>query len=220
MILECKNKGNNKSITTGKEYEVINETETRYAILNDKGIQANYAKNLFQNAVKEVVIPVIDGLDIETSVTLDNNMLNFKINVKIEGQDDFVLNSGRIMNFNESHISCGIYTLSELNALMTFMTRFQHQFTSYLSSKINIFTVNEDIDFDEIYQEIADSLIQDLIEYATGKFLFLLLSTNINNNQAHNQLIQNSLDKASEAELSGTNPNSNNNIELWVLKCN
>ena len=51
MILKCINTGTNKSITEGLAYELVNETETRYSLINDKGIQKNYSKDLFEEVV-------------------------------------------------------------------------------------------------------------------------------------------------------------------------
>lgn len=45
--IECIKLGSVVSLTVGNVYEIISETENRYSILNDKGVQANYGKNLF-----------------------------------------------------------------------------------------------------------------------------------------------------------------------------
>lgn len=50
--ITCKKLGTVVSLTVGKTYEIISETENRYAILNDKGVQANYGKNLFNDPVE------------------------------------------------------------------------------------------------------------------------------------------------------------------------
>lgn len=220
MKKECINIGGNKSITLGNEYEIISETETRYTLLNDKGVQKNYSKNLFEDIVIAApVIPVLDGFDVETSVTSQHGMVNFEIVIKLENNQDFVF--GRyILNVTESNISCGIYTASGVDGLMSYMTNFKDDFESYLEQNKNLFTIDEDFDFEEAYQEISDSLIEDLINSLSKKFLFLLLSTNINNNGDYNELIINSLNQFSEEPLLGINPNSNNDITLWILKCN
>ena len=43
----CRKTGNTKSISVNTSYTTISETEKRYTLVNDKGIQANYCKSLF-----------------------------------------------------------------------------------------------------------------------------------------------------------------------------
>ena len=44
MRIICENVGKNVSISVGTTYDVISETEKRYTIINDKGIEKNYCK--------------------------------------------------------------------------------------------------------------------------------------------------------------------------------
>lgn len=221
MKLQCKNKGNNKSITTGKEYEVINETEARYSIINDKGIQANYAKNLFSKAIEIIPeIPIIDGLEAETSINNENEDLGFMITIKIDGVNDYVFEKDNVLNILESPISCGIQLVSGLDELMNFVNEFKDDFRDYLDENIKNFKIDEDLDFDTFYKEIAELLIIDLIEEYKGSCLYLLLSTNIENNPNYNIEIIQYLNQISEVDLFGANPNSGNDIQLWILKCN
>lgn len=221
MTLQCKNKGNNKSITTDKEYEVINETETRYSIINDKGIQANYAKNLFIEAVEIIPqIPIIDGLEAETSIVNEAGEPGFIITIKIDGQEDYIFDGEKILDISESCISCGIKTVEGLDVLMKFMNDFEEYFDNYLDENIKNFKIDEDFDFDSFYKEIAELLITDLIEDYQNECLFLLLSTNVANNGSYNTNIIESLNANSEIDLFGINPNTDNDIKLWILKCN
>ena len=59
MKITCKNKGANKLISVDTEYEVINESETRYTILNDSGVQKNYAKKLFDVVEEDEPEPAV-----------------------------------------------------------------------------------------------------------------------------------------------------------------
>jgi len=222
MKLQCKNKGNNKSITTGKEYEVINETETRYSIINDKGIQANYAKNLFSKAVEIIPeIPIIDGFEAETSfINNEDELPGFKIIIKINGFDNYVFEQDTILAISQPPISCGIKLVSGLNGLMSFINEFKEDFDNYLNENIKDFKIDEDFDFDTFYKEVAGLLIDDLLVDYKASCLYLLLSTNIDNNPNYNSEIIQYLDQITEVDLFGSNPNSGNEIQLWILKCN
>lgn len=47
MNIKCINKGEFKNLTVGFVYEILNETNTKYLILNDKGSEASYGKGYF-----------------------------------------------------------------------------------------------------------------------------------------------------------------------------
>ena len=103
---------------------------------------------------------------------------------------------------------------------MNFVDNFKQDFSNYLDENIEDFKIDEDFDFDSFYKEIVDLLIDDLIEEYRNECLFLLLSTNLTNNEFYNEDVINSLNENSEIDLFGINPNSENDIKLWVLKCN
>lgn len=200
MKITCKNKGANKLISVDTEYEVINESETRYTILNDSGVQKNYAKKLFdvveedepEPAVRQVrerapraprqprqappvpvepVIPVVNELTITTSAgASDNRNIIFTINV------DFI-NNFRLNNtfnsfiINNSNISCGIRECDGLNGFMNNFTDFVQQFRNYIRNHNNDFRLNPDINIEETINEIADGLWQDFISiFEAGQY--------------------------------------------------
>jgi hypothetical protein len=47
MVIICEKVGSTKSIRVGTVYEVLSETDTRYRIINENGVEANYCKTLF-----------------------------------------------------------------------------------------------------------------------------------------------------------------------------
>jgi hypothetical protein len=59
MTIICKNTGSTKLLTISNAYNVIEETETRYIILNDRGIQKNYSKDLFSIEIPPRPIAVV-----------------------------------------------------------------------------------------------------------------------------------------------------------------
>lgn len=59
MTIICKNTGSTKLLTISNAYHVIEESETRYTILNDRGIQKNYSKDLFSIEIPPRPIAVV-----------------------------------------------------------------------------------------------------------------------------------------------------------------
>jgi hypothetical protein len=59
MTIICENTGSTKLLTVSNSYNVIEETETRYIILNDRGIQKNYSKDLFSIEIPPTFIAVV-----------------------------------------------------------------------------------------------------------------------------------------------------------------
>lgn len=216
MVLECINAGSNKSIKKGNVYEVISETENRYSILNDKGIQKNYSKTLFKEEKKEIV--VVNEINAETSVSAGGNSIDFHVEIKIEGFENFV-DSFSIGAILDTDISCGIKQISGVDDIMRFFNVLQEDFNDFIVE--NNININEDIDKDEFFKEIVASLFQDFLAEFESTSLYLLMSTNITENEDYNQFVIDELDNISETtELSGDNPNSGNTIKLWVLQCN
>ena len=100
MKIQCINSGNNKLITKGNEYEVIAETENRFTLLNDKGIQKNYARNLFKVEIIPLVkkVDIIDGLEAETSMINSDANAGFSILIKIKDKDDYTYEESHLLN--------------------------------------------------------------------------------------------------------------------------
>lgn len=214
-MIECVDSGSNKLITVGNKYEIISETENRYTILNDKGIQKNYAKNLFENNNND---RIVEEINVETSVEIHINEVNFNVTVRIDGLDEFQYDVKGVACIHESNISCGIKQLSGLNDIMKFDEDFRDDFKEYIIE--NNVELGENIDLDELCNETVASLFQDLLSELHGTCLYALLSTNLHNNKYYSQNIIDILDDICENEtLIGENPNSGNEIQLWVLKC-
>ena len=213
-MIECIDSGSNKLITVGNKYEIISETENRYTILNDKDIQKNYSKNLFRNEETKV----IEEISVETLVDIDLNEVGFNVNVKIEGLEEFRYNVKGVACINDTNISCGIKQLPGLNGIMKFEEDFRNDLKEYIEES-NI-QLGEDIDLDELCDETIASLFQDLLAELDGTCLYTLLSTNLHNNEYYNQNVVDILNDICENEtLVGDNPNTGNEIQLWVLKC-
>lgn len=48
MVIICEKVGSTKSIRIGRRYQVLSQTDTRYRIVNENGVEANYCKTLFR----------------------------------------------------------------------------------------------------------------------------------------------------------------------------
>ena len=216
-MIECIDSGSNKLITVGNKYEVISETDNRYVILNDKGIQKNYSKNLF----KEVGYKqnnLVEEVDIETDVNIDINEISFKIKVKIDGFNDF-LYEDKVACLLDTDISCGIKQISGLNDIMIFDQNFRDDFNEYILE--NNIDLGEELDLNELFNETIAALFDDLLSELSETCLYALLSTNLDNNEVYNDNVIDVLNNIADNEtLVGGNPNSGNEIQLWVLKCN
>lgn len=215
-MIECIDSGSNKLITVGNEYEVISETDNRYVILNDKGIQKNYSKNLFKEVEYENN-NLVEEIDVETDVYIERNEIYFNIKVKMEGFDDFIYGN-TVGCLLDTDISCGIKQISGLNDIMSFEKNFRFDFSEHIEE--NNIDLGEEIDLDDLFNEVIASLFSDLLEKLNETCLYVLLSTNLNNNENYNDNVVDVLNNIAENEtLVGDNPNSGNDIQLWVLKC-
>jgi len=60
--ITCKKLGSVSSITVGRVYEIVNETDSRYTLVNDRGIQAMYGKNLFHDPIEVARLGDVDAI--------------------------------------------------------------------------------------------------------------------------------------------------------------
>jgi hypothetical protein len=226
MKIKCKQLGNNKSISLTTEYDVIDESDSRYAVINDKGIQKNYAKSLFDIIPEVPVIPpveVIDELNIETSIekTEDDEQSIDKLAIKVIcpfiGRNRFEYNSGNILTVSGMSISCGILQIEGLNSLITHLNSMRTAFDTYMRNHANVFILNEEINVDEVFKDITTSLVQDIIAEFQGEdgSAVLLLSTT-NDSIASSPVLKEALNEVSST-VTALNPNSGNNITLWTI---
>lgn len=244
MILKCINTGTNKSITEGLAYELVNETETRYSLINDKGIQKNYSKDLFEEVVVNNVKTVSSielQCELEKETNYDDNECryhNINVTIKVIAFDGDDVEIGRVNHSNnilqilhsDSRLSCGIKNLVNI---------------SDFSSRINWFFDEIDQSFVEAGLLVEKGVIRSLIE--DHKICFyedmlncifgffntndeddhddhygdeniwagiLQVSTNLNNPSNDPKFIQ-TLDKLADSTLDAFNQNSSNNIRLW-----
>ena len=200
----CTNPKNYK-LTQGKVYEILDEEDGYFLLVNDSNKTVRYYSDLFgdvEEAVEEVAPPppparteadVISSLNVTcngqrctvTYVDLNNQPVTFQTTtVGIAGTD----------------ISCGIRQISGINDI--------------LSSIDNNVNTDED-DLLELKKEIVNRVISLLINRNRGNTRWMIMSTN---NDSSFEDYFDVFDSLAQTNLGWeTNPNSGNEIKLWVF---
>ena len=234
----CTKTGNTKSISVESSYTVISETEKRYTLVNDKGIQANYCKSLFREesdatetpdrparAPRVAAVPVapapvavpntqINEVDVTVSVNYDDEENEFNVSLVATTESGFRHENSIILEETSTSISCGIFQLTSLDHLCNTITLFKEQIFTQLN---NLQNTDVNVSQDDINTaDILESVINELVENAEDTGL-LLLSTNTNSvltTPAYREV----LDRMSATTVETLNPNSGNRIKLWTLQ--
>lgn len=234
MRVICTKRGSNVSISENTEYEVINQTEKRFSIINDKGVEKNYCKSLFKvveeqrpvreraprpQPVPQPVIRDINNLNVETIVEyVDNDESHYNIKLIATVEEEGINYSYEVeaeLGDNPTAISCGIYQLTGLNSILSTITAFKQTVLNQLSQLPNTRNniTNDDINCGEILEAVLNEVIETSEDVG-----FNILSTNITNNASITPEYIQVLDNISVATAETRNPNSGNRIKLWTLQ--
>ena len=195
----------NYKLTQGKVYEILDEEDGYFLLVNDSNKTVRYYSDLFgdiEEAVEEVAPPppparteadVISSLNVTcvgqrctvTYVDLNNQTVNFQTStIGIFGTD----------------ISCGIRQMSNINNILS-------------SIDNNVSTADDDLL--ELKKEIVKRVISLLIHYNRGNSRWMLMSTN--NDSSFEDYFE-VFDSLAQTNLGWeNNPNSGNDIKLWVF---
>lgn len=201
----CTNPKNYK-LTQGKVYEILEEEDGYFLLINDSNKTVRYYSDLFADAeevVQEVAPPppptrteedVISSLTVAYAGTrqcsvnyrdLNDNVVNFLTHQ---------------IAVNDTNISCGIRQLYNIN--------------DFLESIDNAVTTEED-DLLELKKQIVKKALELLIEATRANSRWMLMSTN--NNEFHEDYYE-VFDSLAQTNLGWEeNPNSGNDIKLWVF---
>ena len=195
----------NYKLTQGKIYEIIDEEDGYFLLVNDSNKTVRYYSDLFgdiEEAVEEVAPPppparteadVISSLNVTcngqrctvTYVDLNNQTINFQTSA---------------IGISSTDISCGIRQISGINDI--------------LSSIDNNVNTDED-DLLELRKEIVKRVISLFIRYNRGNTRWMLMSTN--NDDSYEDYFD-VFDSLAQTNLGWeNNPNSGNEIKLWVF---
>ena len=230
----CRKTGNTKSISVNTSYTTISETEKRYTLVNDKGIQANYCKSLFTEEVatptrtrapRVAAVPVapapvavpntqINEVDVTVSVNYDDEENEFNVSLVATTESGFRHENSITLKETSTSISCGIFQLTSLDNLCNTITLFKEQIFTQLN---NLQNTDVNVSQDDINTaDILESVINELVENAEDIGL-LLLSTNTNS-VLTTRTYREVLDRMSTTTVETLNPNSGNRIKLWTLQ--
>ena len=230
----CRKTGNTKSISVNTSYTTISETEKRYTLVNDKGIQANYCKSLFTEEVatptrtrapRVAAVPVapapvavpntqINEVDVTVSVNYDDEENEFNVSLVATTESGFRHENNITLSEKTTSISCGIQQLTSLDNLCNTITLFKEQIFTRLN---NLQNTDVNVSQDDINTaDILESVINELVENAEDTGL-LLLSTNVNSTLTTSEYRE-VLDRMSASVVETLNPNSGNRIKLWTLQ--
>ena len=200
----CTNPKNYK-LTQGKVYEILDEEDGYFLLVNDSNKTVRYYSDLFddvEEAVEEVAPPppparteadVISSLNViannvrctVTYVDLNNQTVTFQTNtIGVSGTD----------------ISCGIRQMSGINDVLA-------------SIDGNVSTTDDDLL--ELRKEIVKRVMSLLINRNRGNSRWMLISTN--SNSIYEDYFE-VFDSLAQTNLGWeVNPNSGNDIKLWVF---
>ena len=193
-IIKCKYP-KNYNLTLDKEYKVEEESSDFYTLKNDNDIIVKYRTNLFINKV-ESEEDIISSLKIT-----DNHRIRL-----LKNGEPILLDFTDKLNYLDTAISCGIYQLSGINELIG----------DIRDTIINIFGTQET--YSNLIQDIFELQILDKIEkmLEIEDILYILFSTNTNNNFFYLQ--EPVMDDLCKRVALGINPNTENEIILWLYK--
>ena len=195
----------NYKLTQGKVYEILDEEDGYYLLVNDSNKTVRYYSDLFddiEEAVEEVAPPppparteadVISSLNVTsggqrcsvTYVDLNNQTVNFQTST---------------IGISSTDISCGIRQMHGINDILS-------------SIDNNVSTADDDLL--ELRKEIVKRVISLLINRNRGNTRWMLMSTN--NNDTFEDYFE-VFDSLAQTNLGWeNNPNSGNEIKLWVF---
>lgn len=200
MTVKCI-KAKNYNLTVGEEYEVFDSRVGFYLIRNDKGISLPYSKQLFKEVVETAVNPTVEQILSNCRYDNYNITCNYNNNVLFA-----ITISSVDYDFEGTEISCGIKQFSGINDIAS---RIKNQ----IDNTIDFLDENEKL---ELCSGLLKTYLYQIInERFDNAAAFVLLSTNIDNNRYYD-IIEKAL--ADLPNYQGFNPNSDNNITLWIYE--
>lgn len=194
MKVKCINQGNFKNITLGSEYEVSDQTEGLYYVINNIGDTAKYSKNYFEvvEEIKEIIVPV--AVKKETSIRFEkdyddgNEVESFQCYINNQYVTTFSLYKGVAGN-------CGLIAVNGIEYLM-------RNLISYKTKDL----------FDESIEDIFKTIINKLLTIISkNSWGLVLFSTNTNT-----EILITLMDEMADSSTQVfKNPNSGNNCKMW-----
>lgn len=185
-------------LTQNREY-TVDETQKRgyYQLTNDNGREVFYADDLFRDVPRESTADeIMNTLNIEFTLLNNNpNSVSISPSYSIDGG---VMSFTSTLGYERMNASCGICDLAGINGLV--------------SNIVNIVPNRQDL-----HNRMLTTIIERLINYEHLNYGLFLISTQVDNNN-HIELIDSVLSNVGLVRIQKYNPNSGNQIVLWVLE--
>jgi hypothetical protein len=166
-------------------------------------------------------IPVINEINVVTGADNQNGNVSFSAAFTFMPNVVFRYETPRIISTSGIASSCGIHALNGLDELNSHITTLRDRFMDYVNSQRQRFTLSNNIDIPNLFEEIAVAFIQDLVatyqgENAQVKSGILILSTTAGSIDRQ-PCLRRALDNAAGQNIAVHNPNSGNNIVMWNI---
>lgn len=185
-----------RNLTINKEYDGIKEGDN-YVVTNDAGLRATYAARYFREE------PVNIQLNEVIAVTFSRANDNLDVIIVINNSDE--LRERVSLNIQRAFISCGVMEISNISSLNDTIENL------YAALPDNYIGMTEEEFFRYIWAEIFRYIV------AQYPSLLYLISDVVSED---NEILRTVLDETAEYSIEGTNPNSHNEICMWVLSNN
>ena len=203
----CTNPKNYK-LTQGKVYEILDEEDGYFLLVNDSNKTVRYYSDLFDDVIaipdEETIVlpppPVRTEADVISSLNVTYNN-NYRCNVTyVDLNNETVTFQTNIIGISTTNISCGIRQMHGINNIL-------------LSIDNNVNTDEDDLL--ELRKEIVKRVTSLFIHYHRDNSRWMLMSTN--NNDTFEDYFE-VFDSLAQTNLGWeNNPNSGNEIKLWVF---
>lgn len=195
--ISCINKkASFRNLTINKEYDGIKEGDN-YVVTNDAGLRATYAARYFREEPVNIQLSQV----IAVTISRANDNLDVIIVINNSGE----LRERVSLNIQRAHISCGIMEISNISSLNNTLENL------YDDLPDDYVGMTEEEFFRYIWAEIFAYIV------AQYPSLLYLISDVVSED---NEVLRAVLDDAAGYSIEGTNPNSHNEICMWVLNNN
>lgn len=195
---------NGYNITVGNEYNLIQESQDFYFLVNDNQKTVKYGKALFELIDDEQPIPVqapepvkLTEQQMIDSIVYSNGVISFK-----DTDNETITIENDHLDFNgDSLISCGIEQVTDLDLLI---------------DQVNDACDDLDDDYIDLRKAIFRKIIQDQVINNNSRAM-RIMSTTSNKDEDLLPVLD---ELAGWTSASVNNPNSGNNIKMWVFYTN
>lgn len=202
MNVKCINKPDKfKNLTREKDYEAVADGDA-YVLVNDAGFRARYAKSYFREVAAAPTIPPPPPAPVVVPLTavtfrnfLEGGVFDFTVNTGGRRREETIR-----FSLSRSSISCGIYELSGIREIGNVLASLYERIP------------NPDFTYSNFVNRCMDELITTIFSIQPMATLLMSDFIDSDNDHVHEYLNENASYSAHQ-----NNPNSGNDIILWVF---